>query len=222
MHNFWSGFKYFGAGALGAEAGLYLGPEVGFAVGGTLNVLADYSEGHIKGATLGQTILNSAFSFVSGGGSAYMGAEAGIVKAQQILFNRALKTATATTLTAAQSIQPLDGQVGFQQTTTDAEVPQQVAGPESNLYSIGTGDAGFFENPNGGAEPTLSFDVETSATKTGSTTLTKFYPENNGFLGTPERTTLMPEEQISRYGRTSGKFFSPDGTPLPMRALPPG
>ena len=156
MHNFWSGFKYFGAGALGAEAGLYLGPEVGFAVGGTLNVLADYSEGHIKGANLGQTILNSAFSFVSGGGSAYMGAEAGIVKAQQILFNRALKTATATTLTAAQSIQPLDGQVGFQQTTTDAEVPQQVAGPESNLYSTETSDARVFENPNGGTEPTLN------------------------------------------------------------------
>ena len=169
VHNFWSGLKYFGAGALGAEAGLYLGPVAGFAVGGTLNVLADYSEGHIQGANLGQTLLNSAFSFVSGGGSAYMGAEAGIVKAQQILFNRALKTATATTLTAAQSIQPLDGQVGFQDATTDASVPQQVAGPEDDLLnSTETGNAGVFENPNGGMEPTLSFKTEGSATNTES------------------------------------------------------
>ncbi|MGH2645172.1 MAG: hypothetical protein ACRDE2_14560, partial [Chitinophagaceae bacterium] len=142
---------------MGAEAGLYLGPEVGFAVGGTLNVLADYSEGHIMGANLGQTLLNTAFSFTSGGGSAYMGAEAGIVKAQQIALNRALNTATATTLTAAQSIQPLDGQVGFQDATTDASAPQQVARPESSLLnSTETGDAGVFENPNGGTEPTLN------------------------------------------------------------------
>jgi hypothetical protein len=32
----------------------------------------------------------------------------------------------------------------------------------------------------------------------------------------------MPGEPISRYGSCAGKFFSPAGTPLPMRALPPG
>ena len=61
-----------------------------------------------------------------------------------------------------------------------------------------------------------------TAAKTSTTALTKFYPANNGFLGTAERTFLMPGEQISRYGSGAGKFFSPAGTPLPMRALPPG
>ncbi len=64
--------------------------------------------------------------------------------------------------------------------------------------------------------------VVKDAAKGSTTALTKFYPVNNGFLGTTERTFLMPGEQISRYGSTSGKFFSPAGTPLPMRALPPG
>lgn len=41
-------------------------------------------------------------------------------------------------------------------------------------------------------------------------------------MGAAERTFLMPGQQISRFGSNSGKFFSPAGTPLPMRALPPG
>jgi len=45
---------------------------------------------------------------------------------------------------------------------------------------------------------------------------------NNGFLGEAERVFLAPGEVISRYGSTTGKFFSPAETPLPMRALPPG
>ena len=56
----------------------------------------------------------------------------------------------------------------------------------------------------------------------GSTSaITKFYPANNGFVGAVQRTFLMPGEQISRYGSTAGKFFSPANTSLPMRALPP-
>lgn len=58
-------------------------------------------------------------------------------------------------------------------------------------------------------------------TKVNVTAVTKFYPPNNGFLGTVERTFLMPGQQISRFGSNAGRFFSPSGTPLPMRALPP-
>jgi Tuberculosis necrotizing toxin len=63
---------------------------------------------------------------------------------------------------------------------------------------------------------------EALTAKTSTAALTNFYPANNGFLGAAERTFLMPGEQISRYGSGAGKFFSPTGTPLPMRALPPG
>ena len=60
------------------------------------------------------------------------------------------------------------------------------------------------------------------AAKASTKALTKFYPSNNGFLGAAERQFLMPGQQLSRFGGNSGKFFSPAGTPLSMRALPPG
>jgi hypothetical protein len=75
----------------------------------------------------------------------------------------------------------------------------------------------------GGTSKKPSNYVElSSASNTSSTSLTKFYPGNNGFLGTPESTFLMPGNQISRYGSTTGKYFSPAGTPLEMRSMPPG
>jgi RHS repeat-associated protein len=47
------------------------------------------------------------------------------------------------------------------------------------------------------------------------------YPSNNGAIGRTERFTLMPGDKIDRYGNPSGKYFSPEGTPLDMRSLPP-
>jgi hypothetical protein len=58
--------------------------------------------------------------------------------------------------------------------------------------------------------------------RSSTTSLSRFYPANSGFLGATERTFLMPGQQISRYGSASGRYFSPAGTPLSMRALPPG
>jgi RHS repeat-associated protein len=56
-----------------------------------------------------------------------------------------------------------------------------------------------------------------------STALTKYYPENNGFVGATERKTLMPGEQMDRLGGSPySRFFSPVGTPEAARALPPG
>ncbi|MCS6973595.1 MAG: TNT domain-containing protein [Cyclobacteriaceae bacterium] len=81
----------------------------------------------------------------------------------------------------------------------------------TTAFSLSTGNYGL------SLRPGLNLAV-----KGESTALTKFYPANNGFLGATERTFLMPGEQISRYGSGAGKFFSPAGTPLPMRALPPG
>lgn len=54
------------------------------------------------------------------------------------------------------------------------------------------------------------------------TALTAPYPPNNGaMIGTSERIFLMSGDKIDRYGSDYGKFFSPVGTPIEMRALPP-
>jgi RHS repeat-associated protein len=57
-----------------------------------------------------------------------------------------------------------------------------------------------------------------------STALTTFWPPANGFLGgVSMRTTLKAGIKIDRYGVSqAARFFSPVGTPLTARSLPPG
>ena len=47
------------------------------------------------------------------------------------------------------------------------------------------------------------------------------YPKNNGFEGTPRRTTLEPGRLIDRFGNSTGGFLSPAGDPYRERSLPP-
>jgi hypothetical protein len=53
---------------------------------------------------------------------------------------------------------------------------------------------------------------------------TPWYPPDDGALGAPVKTTLQPGTLIDRYSADpeQGSFFSPVGTPLDARALPPG
>ena len=88
-HDFWSslgrGAEYFGAGAAGGEASLYLGPATGFAIGATLNLAIDAGNGVFAGDI--QTLFSSGNvmpllkdagqSALRGGLSALAGAEAG-------------------------------------------------------------------------------------------------------------------------------------------------
>jgi len=56
-----------------------------------------------------------------------------------------------------------------------------------------------------------------------SRALTTFYPANNGFLGTARQMTLEEGQSIDRFGGSDyARFFSPPGTPIAARALPPG
>ena len=49
---------------------------------------------------------------------------------------------------------------------------------------------------------------------------TNYYPSNNGFIGEIDRVYLMPKTLIDRYGKNTGSYVSPIGTPFEMRALP--
>ena len=64
---------------------------------------------------------------------------------------------------------------------------------------------------------------ETSYGKLSSncTELVPYYPANNGAVpGTEKKIYLMAGDKIDRFGGKKGKFFSPTGTPMEMRALP--
>ena len=51
--------------------------------------------------------------------------------------------------------------------------------------------------------------------------ITKYYPLNGGALGKWESEFLLTGTEIDRAGSGFGKYFSPRGTPMDMRALPP-
>ena len=68
-------FEYFGVGAIGSEATLYLGPYAGFAIGGTLNIGVDALNGFINKKS---NFENYAQSFIRGGLSSLAGAQAGV------------------------------------------------------------------------------------------------------------------------------------------------
>jgi hypothetical protein len=53
--------------------------------------------------------------------------------------------------------------------------------------------------------------------------ITPYFPKNNGFLGGVQNTVLKSGQIIDRFGGSEfSRFFSPQGVPSVMRALPPG
>ena len=80
----------------------------------------------------------------------------------------------------------------------------------------GLGSAGFY-----GAGKAVDALRGSVAGRVDSTELVTYYPSNNGVvLGTERKVYLLPGDKIDRYGTLRGKYFSPVGTPLEMRALP--
>jgi hypothetical protein len=75
----------------------------------------------------------------------------------------------------------------------------------------------------GGSTSKTRVGTARSATQAGSKELTPFYPSNNGFLGETTQMALKQGQRIDRFGGSEvSRFFSPEGTPNFMRALPPG
>ena len=54
-----------------------------------------------------------------------------------------------------------------------------------------------------------------------SRALTTFHPPNNGALGESAPFSLLPGARVDRYGRDAGRYLSPEGALMPMRALAP-
>ncbi len=72
-------------------------------------------------------------------------------------------------------------------------------------------------------EKKLSENMDSRSTPqtSSSTALVEYYQKNNGAIpGTEKNIHLMEGDIIDRFGMDSGKYFSPAGTPLEMRALP--
>ncbi|WP_317231450.1 glycohydrolase toxin TNT-related protein [Epilithonimonas zeae] len=64
--------------------------------------------------------------------------------------------------------------------------------------------------------------AEMAVEKAEVKTLAHYYPADGGALGDWTTKTLEVGTKIDRYGSSFGKYFSEYGTPMEMRALPPG
>lgn len=98
-----------------------------------------------------------------------------------------------------------------------------------NLYAYCNSNPVMYSDSSGFAKETCKSKVggecgsETSYGKSSSncTELVPYYPANNGAVpGTEKKIYLMAGDKIDRFGGKKGKFFSPTGTPMEMRALP--
>ena len=95
-----------------------------------------------------------------------------------------------------------------------------------NLYAYCGNNPMMYYDPSGHTkvtQPITEPEVPMTAGEGGfqPTELVPYYPSNDGAVaGTKHNMYLMPGDTIDRYGNPSGKYFSPTGTPMEMRALP--
>ncbi|WP_373810616.1 glycohydrolase toxin TNT-related protein, partial [Porphyromonas macacae] len=91
--------------------------------------------------------------------------------------------------------------------------PIGLAGNNPTLY-------GYVFDTNTQIDP---FGLECQAKLKGqkTTAIAPYYPPNDGALGEIRRVFLMPGDRVDRFGKDYGRYLAPEGTPMPMRALPP-
>jgi hypothetical protein len=93
-------------------------------------------------------------------------------------------------------------------------------------YGAGIGSADVISLLLGAGAGTGAGDAAGEAAEDAGTSvgreLTTYYPPNRGFFGESTSQVLRAGTRVDRYGREGGTFVSPEGTPVPMRALPPG
>uniref|UniRef100_UPI00068B2EA5 TNT domain-containing protein n=1 Tax=Flavobacterium daejeonense TaxID=350893 RepID=UPI00068B2EA5 len=70
---------------------------------------------------------------------------------------------------------------------------------------------------------TFTKNIDGNGYKVEGLELQNYYPPNNGAMqGTTNSEYLLKGTQISRIGSETGRYASPIGTPMELRALPPG
>ncbi|MGH7144435.1 MAG: glycohydrolase toxin TNT-related protein, partial [Terriglobia bacterium] len=228
--------KYFGPlkGYAGSEASYgfdrfatELG--VGFATGGAGQGLeaTSWTVRTVQWVGLAQTVRSAHFAYQGGkdwlkngpsvsAGIKLIGGSLGAGSGSYALLNGTFPGATS----AATSVPPQRSSVwqffGRKEPTLAPEptlTPSPVTAPPPGEISVDLGEG--MTTP-----PAKTAGVEDPLPTARS--IVPYYPPNRGFLADPTAETLPPGTRIDRFGFEGGTFTSPEGTPMPMRALPPG
>ncbi len=215
--NFQDGLVAFGIGAAAGAVGAATGGAIGGVLGSGLTSLSAVA---VNGAIVGAGSLASE-EFLRGTANAFYFNDASVMEA----------------LDSGAGAGTLGFVNGFSAGGTMAVASALVIGKiTSILTTIQTGDGKKFY-PFFGDTGTNVKSYEVTHTSTGYSDLSStqsvvansgtksvnpYYPRNDGALGKWSNEILYPGTRIDRFGEDFGKYLSPHGTPLDMRALPPG
>ena len=220
IHNFWGALGYFGVGAaVGAVAGL-AAAGMASVVGGAFAVQAGFGYGLAVGASGGAVggFIGSAGNAWINGASFSDGLKAGAAGAGVGALTGGIIGGVSAGINAAQNgrdfwngakLPPSKVQPG---TFTAAELDKSLQQINKELQERAVTQQRLRDVKLLDYKPTGLQD----------NALVRYYPENNGFVGTPENTVLKPGTLIHRYGNPNGDQYAPLGTPIEMRALPYG
>ena len=220
LGGFWGALGYFGAGAaVGAVAGL-AAAGMASVVGGAFAVQAGFGYGLAVGASGG-----AVGGFIGGAGNAWINGasfsddlKAGAAGAGVGALTGGIIGGVSAGINAAQNgrdfwngakLPPSKVQPG---TFTAAELDKSLQQINKELQERAVTQQRLRDVKLLDYKPT---GLQNEA-------LVRYYPENNGFVGTPENTVLKPGTLLHRYGNPNGSYFAPPGTPDFMRSLPYG
>ena len=220
LGGFWGALGYFGAGAaVGAVAGL-AAAGMASVVGGAFAVQAGFGYGLAVGASGG-----AVGGYIGGAGNAWIngasfsdGLKAGAAGAGVGALTGGIIGGVSAGISAAQNGRDF---------WNGAKLPPSKVQP--GTYSAAELDKSLQQINKELQERAVTQQrlrdvklLDYKPTGLQDNALVKYYPENNGFVGTSKTNYLLPGDQIHRYGDNTGRFYAPVGTPDAMRSLPYG
>lgn len=221
----------FAVGAAAGEATLYGGPMAGAAVSGVGNSCVNqlFQNGNINGA---QVLTDGMISM----GCSYLGGMMGdkLSKPINSLFGRISNNILRDVVSNA----TCNSIVGFGLGGAASFLDSETSFWDGALHGAGIGFVsgaitgvaqGISENRQARAsrnsvqENLRGYDeIPPQSQNSTCTDLVPYYPQDDGALGAWRTEILEPGTLIDRYGGEYGRFLSPVGTPIDMRAMPPG
>jgi RHS repeat-associated protein len=205
--------------SFGAIQGIVENPK-GFA-----STVADSVSSNVEGMINGDVssyvnVVSTATSFAGGAKpNASMGQ---VVNSAAQATSRVINTATQTAYKIPKVVEATSQAAGNALRTVRGNIVRSLTEPGPGPYARQVGAVGGDIKPSEVVRRISAKSDDISVPKgvtNESRALTPYHPPNNGALGESAPFSLLPGTRVDRYGRDAGRYLSPEGTPMEMRAL---